>query len=61
MGSIHVPHIGIQFKSIHPAPKIAHLRSLYEASMTARSSIDVISKRLFMRLTKIDNHKNDGK
>ena len=36
-------YICIQSKSFHPAPKIvAHLRNLYEASMTARSSIYVI-------------------
>ena len=50
-------YMGIQLESIQPAPKIAHLRNLYEASVTAA---------LFMIITfevtnKIDNHKNDGK
>jgi len=27
--------MGIQLESIQPAPKIAHLRNLYEASVTA--------------------------
>ena len=28
-------YMGIQSESIQPAPKIAHLRNLYEASVTA--------------------------
>ena len=33
----YVPYMymGIQLESIQPAPKIAHLRNLYEASVTA--------------------------
>ena len=38
MGStiyIYVQCMGIHLESIQPAPKIAHLRNLYEASVTA--------------------------
>ena len=49
-------HICIQSKSIHPAPKIAHLRNLYEASVTA-----ALFMIITFEVTKIDNHKNDGK
>ena len=48
--------ICIQSKSIHPAPKIAHLRNLYEASVTA-----ALFMIITFEVTKIDNHKNDGK
>ena len=50
-------YMGIQSESIQPAPKIAHLRNLYEASVTAALFMIIT----FEVITKIDNHKNDGK
>ena len=53
-------YMGIQSESIQPAPKIAHLRNLYEASVTAALFMIIIIT--FVRsYYKIDNHKNDGK
>ena len=49
-------YMGIQLESIQPAPKIAHLRNLYEASVTA-----ALFMIITFEVTKIDNHKNDGK
>ena len=53
----YVPHMcNIHTESIQSAPKIAHLRNWYEASVTAA---------LFMIITKLitknDHHKNDWK
>ena len=55
----YVPYMymGIHLESIQPAPKIAHLRNLYEASVTAALFMIIIT----FEVTKIDNHKNDGK
>ena len=53
----YVPHMcNIHTESIQPAPKIAHLRNLYEASVTA-----ALFMIITFEVTKIDNHKNDGK
>ena len=52
-------YMGIQSESIQPAPKIAHLRNLYEASVTA--ALFMIITFEVTEGTKIDNHKNDGK
>ena len=49
-------YMGIQLESIQPAPKIAHLRNLNEASVTA-----ALFMIITLEVTKIDNHKNDGK
>ena len=50
-------YMGIQLESIQPAPKIANLRNLYEASSSMTAALFMI---ITFEVTKIDNHKNDG-
>ena len=51
-------YMGIQLESIQPAPKIAHLRNLYEASVTAALfMIIIITFIRTFEVTKIESQK----